>query len=443
MKEAVPRETETIAARRAFRLAEKIRNAKNELRDRRSLWSGRPLEVGLVLLLFLLNLYVVYPLLNVTAVDQPFSGPVIPLLIKILNFFRISDTLAFQLVNFYFYLLFPLSLYFFVKEITKRKLTSFLAVLIASLPFYPMALGRVLSSFNGIDAAHIASLSVLPIALFSNYLFIKHGGVSNLISAAVTSALIALIAPFGFLTFIIFTSILTFSEMLLGNGRLKMIRFLAVLVFAGGLNSFWYNPGFFIWMIFGPMGSEVRATILKLLPLSFFTIPALGAFGYLLFDRKPNLQPLFLASFFTLTFFLISIVGGGFFPSHPARYIPELGISLAFFISVMIIGLTDNLRLHFPTKIPIKKIGLFINAFLVVMIFGLFVITVKIGREVVANERVLGVWDDIEKGEIWKARDQFTGPVAFLGYSITVLSVSGLSLLTIKEKRKAVRKEST
>lgn len=425
MKETVPKENETIAARRAFRLAEKIREAKSEFKSGRSWWSGNPLEIGLVLLLFLLNLYVVYPLLNVAAVDQSFSGPVIPLLIKILGFFKIPDSLAFQLVNFYFYLLLPPALYLLLKEITKRKLTSFLAVLIVSLPLYPMAMSRILMSFNGRDAAHIAGLSVLPIALLSNYLFIKNGGLPNLVSAAVTSALIALISPFGFLTFIIFASILTFSEMLLGAGRLKIFRFLAILLFAGSLNSFWFNPGFFVWMVFGPMGIGIRATILKLLPLSFFTIPVLGAFGYLLFDRKPNLQPFFLAGFFTIAFFLISMAGGGLFSSHPARYLPELGLSMAILLSVAIVGLTDYLRFNFPSLA---------NVFCVVLVLALFIIAVKTGREIGFDERVLGIWDEVEKGEIWVARDRFTGLPSVLGHAITGASLFGLSFVSLKDK---------
>lgn len=443
MKDAIPKEEEKIAAKRAFRLAEKIKLAKIGIAPNSARWCGKPLETFLVLLILALNVFVVFRFFDFPAVDQPFSGPIFPLLVNFVRFFNIPDSLAFQLVNGYFYIILPLAIYLFVKEVTGRKLIAFLAAMIVSLPIYPLAETRFLLSFGGVDAAHIASLAIIPIALLSYYAFIKNGGIKNLVAAAITSALIALISPFGFMTFLVFSSFLAFSEMLLGGGRLKFFRYITVLFFAGSLNSFWYNPIFFTWMIAGPMGAGIRLTVSKLIPLSFFVIPILGALGYLLFDRKPNLQPFFIVTFFTISFGLISIAGGGIFPSHSSRYMPELGISLALLISVLFVGLVDYIRLNFSFKaIPIKSEYL-ANTFLIVVIPALIFGIIWGAYGISFNEKVLGAWDQIEKGDIWLARDRFMGGFAFLGYGITAASSTALTFFVYKDRNNKNPKEET
>lgn len=429
-KERIPQESETIAARRSARLAEKIKKARESWGVRAFWWTTPFFEVILVTFTFSLSLYLVWDLFATTAPDAFFSGPIIPLIAKGIEFFGTPLSFAIQYVNIFFYLSFPITLYLLIRGISGRKSIAFLAVLISSLPVYPFGYVRINSAMVGFDGAHIASLSVVPIALLGVYWFLKDGGGVNLIVASVSSALVALISPFGFTTYMIFALILAFSETLLGRGRLKFIRLIGVLVISAGLVSFWYNPPFFVWMLTGAMGIEIRNTIAKLIPVSFFTLPALGAFGYLLFDRRPNLQPLFLASFFTIAFAMIALAGGGVFPSHPSRYIAELGISLSLLLSVIVVKFTDYIALS-KNSLPYNlNKNLVVNSFLTLLFLILSLGSVLSKDKVVARDlKVLGIWEGIDKGQIWQAKDRFSGTYSFLGHAITGVSLLALGFL--------------
>ncbi len=435
MKEHLPKESETIAAKRAIRIAEKIQEAKKHLKIQPLWWAALPFEILGLVFVFLINLYLVLPFFGTPAPNIPFSGPVIPLLARLIELTGTPLTYAIQIVNLGFFLLFPLSFYLLIKKLTGRKIAAFLSVLLVSLPAYPFAGTRINALFVGTDGPHMASFAMLPLALFGLLCFIREGGAKHLFIASLTAALMALISPFGFMTFLIFAGLTVFSEMLLGKGRLKFFRFLAVMLFAGGLNSFWYNPAFFFWMIMGPMGEEIRLTIARLIPISFFAIPLLASFGFLLFDRKPDLQPIFLASFYSIAFALTALaIRGGFFPSHPSRYAPELGISLSFLISIALIKLADYLRFTNVSKLSpglnLHKGGV-VNSLIGVVFFVLILFTVLSRDSLIPSgeNNILGTWTGVAKGDIWIARESFTGIWGILGISITVISFLILGFL--------------
>jgi len=435
MENTIPKETETIAARRAARVSEKIKKAREGVIIGKGWWSNKVLEVATLVLIFLLNFYLVYPFFGTASPDTFFSGPIIPLFAKGVQLFGVPVPHAIQVVNIAFFLIFPFSLYVFIRFISERKMIALLASLIASLPFYPFSEVRAFASLMGTDAAHIAGLTVIPFAMYGLISFLRKGGIKNLIVAAVASAMVALVSPFGFMTYVIFATALTFSEVLLGKGRLKFFRFITIMLFAGGLSSFWYNPGFFIWMIIGPLGENVRFTVSKLFPIAFFAVPVLGAFGYLLFDRKPNLQPLFLAIFLTIFFAIISLAGGGIFPSHPSRYTPELGISLSLLLSIFIVKLTDYFRLNRSPKLAKYNKTLLSGSFLAVIMLSIMAgLILGRGRLTSESNQVLGFWTGVEKGEIWEAKEKFGGAHSFWGYAITGISVAGLGVVARRSR---------
>ena len=434
-KENIPKETETIKARRAVRITEKVLKGGSSFITPKAWWSGI-IEIAIVATIFIVNFYLVYPFFGTAAPNTTFSGPVIPLMAKTVAFFGTPYAYSIQIVNIFFFLTLPLSVYIFAKSISQRKIVGFLSALFISMPFYPFAKVRVDASFLGGDTAHIASLALMPIAIVALLYFLKKGGVASLVIASISSACVALISPFGFMTYLIFALIASFSELLLGNGRLKMTRLAVDILIAGGLNSFWYNLAFFFWMLTGPLGEDMRVTISKVIPITFFTIPVLGAFGYLLFDRKPSLQPLFLASFFSISFLMISIAGGGVFPSHPSRYVHEFGFALSYTFAIVIVGISDYIRFS-NMKILARFNKRFISQSLlgVGLVASVLLIFLLRGNLVYYDYSVLGIWDDVEKGRIWEAKDRFQGPYSFLGFSITGVSVFGLSFMAIKEKR--------
>lgn len=431
----VPKESETIKARRAARLAERLREARETIQSHKAWWSNGSMEFLGVSLLVILNVVTIFQFFGTSAVQTTYSGPVIPLLAKAVSLLGIPFNYATQIIYIIFFLIFPVTFYIFVKKISGRKLVALLSVLFASLPFYLFAYIRVNASFLGNDSAHIASLSIIPVALLGLISFVHNGGTRNLIVASVFSALVALISPFGFMTYAILAAILGFSEVLLGKGRQKLFRLLVVFLVAGGLSSFWYNPAFFVWMITGPMGEEIRYMISRLIPISFFVLPILGAFGYLLFDRKPTLQPVFLASFFSIAFAIIGLAGGGVFPSHPGRYLPEFGISLSFLLSILIVKASDYLKFSQNPKLVKYKKGYIVNTGLTVIFLLLISLTI-FGKNSLASERqVLGIWEGVDKGDIWEAKDAFGAASQVLGYTISTAAIFGLGFLARKTSK--------
>ena len=441
MREDIPQETETIAARRSARAVEKIQKARASRMFTPAWWTHGPLEFLIVATLFLLNIYLIYPAIGTEAAETSFSGPIIPLIGKFIALFNIPFTYALQYVVILFFAFFPVSLYLFIRRVGGRKMGAFLALLIATLPIYPFSFSRVSAAFYGEDSPHIASLSLVPLALLALIKFLRDGQFENLILAALLVALVVLTSPFGFFVLAIFAIITTFSEMLLGRGRLKAIRFVVILTVAAGLSSFWYNPQFTMSLILGPVGEEVRLTITRLIPISLFIVPVLAAFGFLLFDRRPELQPVFLASFYTIAFAIIVVVGGGFFPSHPSRYLSEFGTSLAFLGGIAIVKLMDLLK--FSEKLKFLKLNepIFGNALTLGATVALILIIILGRANMDLRQReVLGLWTDVSRGRIWLQREKFVGVPSFFGYSITGMTVVTLGLLgaqsTFRDRKK-------
>lgn len=435
MKENIPKEEEKISAIRAARVSEKIRQAKIGLLARRAWWSDGPLEDVILLLVLFLNFYLVFPLIGHEAPAITFSGPVVPLLTNLLSLLiKTSFYYSLQIIYVVFFVAFPVSFYYLVKKLTNRKLIAFFACLFSTLPIYMLGRTRLMAMFFNPDGPHIVSLTITPIALYFLIDYLKGGSVKNMIFAGLSAALIALISPFGFLTYLFFAGTFTFSEVLLGQGRAKIFRFFLILILAGALSSFWYNPSFFLWMLFGPMGTEIRSMIAKLLPISLFALPILATFGYLLFDRKPSLQPLFIASFCTIAFFIITVAGGNLFPSSPARYRTELGIAVSFLAGYLFVSLTEYIKFNFiKGKLSGKFVNFLANSISPSLGVGFLLLGV-IGRDlfIYNNMQVLGIWTEVRKGEIWVARGNFMGYHAYIGYAITAVALGILFYLTAK-----------
>jgi len=428
--EDIPKETETIAAKHTARLAEKLRLSGGGLSGKKAWWSNGPLEFLILIFVFGLNFYLVYPFFGTAANQTNFSGPIIPFVTSIISLFGVTTAYAIQIVYIAFILIFPLSFYLFIKRVSGRKLVALFAVMIASLPFSPFLRIRVESALTGIEGPHVASLTLIPLAVYGLLTFLRYGRLKNVIIASVSASLVALTSPFGFITYAVFAGITTFSEVLLGKGRLKLIRFLAIIILVGGLCSFWYNPAFFAWIVTGPMGEEVVKTISNLVPILTFSLPVLAVFGYLLFDRKPSLQPLFLALFFTTAFTMVSIVGGGFVFSHPSRYLSELGISVSLFLSIGLVAVSDKV-LFTQQKFGIVSGKVLATGF-TVLSFLLLLFGIILGKDVFLSSQVLGVWQEINKGDIWIAREGFSTFWQITGHSITFVTLTTLTVLGIK-----------
>lgn len=431
----VPKEEEKIASRRAVRLAGKIKETQERLRLK-PFWSGSQVRSFDLVLVWGLNLYLVWPFFGREAFKTSYSGPIIPLLAKMIGWSGLPLAYAIEIVNIGFFLLFPVAFYLFMRRVSGKDLVALLASLVVSLPISPFAGARIQGMFYSVEGPHMASLALVPLAAYGLLSFLHDGGLRNLVLAAGCSVLVGLISPFGLLTYVIFGAIIAFSEMLLGQGRLKIMRLLMVFLLGAGLSSFWYNPGFFFWMLSGPLGVEPKMMFARLLPVSLFTLPILGVIGYLLFDRKPDLQPLFLGSFLTIGFGMIVLVGKGGMMLAPSRYIPELGIALAFLLSTLGERLFEQAVKHKDKWRWGRRGGerwLF-GSLLGVII--LLVVGILKGRSWMLSYEpgVLGFWTGVERGEIWLARERFGGGYSVMGYGIT--GMIGMTLWGLKNKRR-------
>lgn len=431
--EKVPKETETIAHKRALRISEKLQSARDRINLRNAWWASQSFEFFGLSILFVVNFILILPVIGAPAVSVKFSGPVVPLLARAISLLGTPFMYSIQLVNVIFFLAFPITFYFFVKFVSGRKFAAFLSCLVVTLPLFAFAKTRVEFGLLSNESPYIASLSTLPVALIMLLKFLREGGVKNLVWVSVAAAFTALISPFGIFIFVITSIVTTFSEMLLGDGRIKILRLLTAFLFSASLCSFWYNPGLFFWMATGPLGSEIRGMLAHFIPISLFAVPIMACLGYLLFDRKPNLQPFFLAFFYSLVFLIIVMVGGGFVPSNPGRYVPMLGISLAFLIGIA--GLMSFEHLHtskFSKFIPFSGSK---DIFLILISLGLITFIVT-GRSLVmeSQNNVLGIWTDVQKGDIWATRDKFDVTNAVPGYLISALGAGTLVYLSRKKE---------
>jgi len=71
-----------------------------------------------------------------------------------------------------------------------------------------------------------------------------------------------------------------------------------------------------------------------------------------------------------------------------------------------------------------------IGAFL---ISGLGIIAGRLEIESISS--VLGIWSDVNRGEIWEARDSFNGLSSLTGFAVTFVTASVLTYLATKSKQ--------
>ncbi|OGY21581.1 MAG: hypothetical protein A3A65_05700 [Candidatus Chisholmbacteria bacterium RIFCSPLOWO2_01_FULL_49_14] len=372
-----------------------------------------------------------------------FSAPVVPILASMLGFAGVEYDVAIHWILIAFFIAGPLTLYLFVKELSGRKSSAFISAILYSLPVFRSRFEALTVSGDG---AHIAALTLVPLAAFFLMRFLKKGSFPAAIAASIAVLLVALTSPFGLFILLSVMLVVTFSEMLLGTGRVRFLRFVLILMISGGLSAFWYNPEFVRLSLVSTPGMAVIAAIKNLVPLSFFILPVLGTFGFLIFDKRAHLQPLFVALGLTFLFGLISFAGGlaRFAVSTQSRYLPEVSFSLSILWGVVGVFVYDLLGYlpqskWFPIPVARRKMlkqGVLVVFFLTIIILAVVVpyreaISGRSGRVITgASESVV-----IDIGEI---RERTGGVHRILGYvitSLTAVATTGLYFRLRKEEK--------
>jgi len=373
--------------------------------------------------------------------SNSFSAPLIPVVSQAISWLTDLPLAKSITISLSIFIIFgPVSLYFLANKLGERRLAGFLASLIFSLPDKWMVKGRVNMAFLVGDGGHIAALSLVSIVAFFLLDFLRSGNFTCLSLASFFMGLVALASPFGLLIGIMIVTVVAFSEFMQGSGRIKILRFLVFLGLAVGFVAFWYNPGFVVVFLQSNQGMAIRKTLLNLVPISFVIVPILASFGYLLFERKSQLQPLYVALGLFILFSLVSFADhvGRLFPSHPRRYLPALGFSLSFLLGILAVAISDYLKFTGQFhKVKLNPLGrsLAQKAFWLSTLGIAGVITIFSWPSVwrLPESQVLGLWQEgIVTGEFWEIKSHTGSLSSLIGYVITGLTVFLVSLFWLK-----------
>lgn len=397
-------------------------------------WVGIGEEIGLTVL-FLTNFWLLSPYFGQPDEVNVFSAPLIPALTSLTDFF-IPFSYGVRIWILVLMLLIPFSFYYFVREISGRKLNGFLASFLASLPIGVFLSLRIKLGLLAEDGGHMASLAFTPLVCLLLLRFLRSGNFWAGVFCALGATLVAFTSPIGFLVLLTFLVVVGFSEMLLGQGRIKAFRFLVVLALAAGFSALWYNPKFILLTLQSPQGQLIKATFSTLLPISLFLFPILGVFGFLLFENRPGLQPMFIAFFLTIAFGLFS-VGAGVAHPFPSRFLPALGLSLAFLLGILVVWLFDFLR--FSSWLEKLKVSPQRRKYLArLSLFLVFVFMAGVimffGRQLGSLEetKVLGSISEDKRVGIWEIREQTSRLESLVGYGISGITGIGVLLLRLR-----------
>lgn len=308
---------------------------------------SRQLDIIFILILISFNLLFLWQFIGSPYPEVSISAPTIPALGAVIS--KVAPFSFWQTAGILTIFSFPLlsvTWYLCLRKILANPILAFAASLIFLLPFSFRE--RFVIFWDAGDIAHGLSLAFIPLVILAFGEFLRKASINAFLFSFMGVAVVSLISPFGFLNLAFFSAFLTMSEMLLGQARVKLLRFFMVFLFGFGISAFWYHPAFLIALAQSQQGSAAFTALSKLVPLSFFVVPTFGALSFLIFDRKTHLQSLFLAA--SLSFFYLMVVSAARFgmelPS-PSRFLPEFSLSLSF----LIVSLTASLWQLWQTKI--------------------------------------------------------------------------------------------
>ncbi|OQX50859.1 hypothetical protein B5M47_02870 [candidate division CPR3 bacterium 4484_211] len=302
-----------------------------------------PAFIDIFCLVFLVSFNVLWmrPFLSLSGNIGGVVAPVIPILSRAAAFFLpISEYRAAFFLVFIGQLLGVITFYFFLKELTARRLPGLMVGYFYSLPVKFLALDRLRHAWIEGDGAHVMAVGLFPLVCYFLLTFLKKGGMFFGLLASMSVAVVGLISPFALFNLVLFLLVIAFSELILGQAKFKLLRFLFVVSLAWGMAAFWYTPGFVYKILSAGQGRLVVSLLWRLVPISFFAVPIIFVFGYLIFESREGLQPIALTlGFFTIYLFvnLVEFLSYSDFRDFlliPHRFLPEFGLCLSLLLGV-------------------------------------------------------------------------------------------------------------
>lgn len=435
---------ETEKLKRGIELTNRLgeNSVGKKLETNFSKWKGKKagkitvLSIGLV---FILNLILSFPfLLRDTSISYSSSSS-LALLRDLFAQVGIPGIYFFGALSFVSILLSPVSLYIFVRKIfLENEIIAFLAVLLFILPspIWEGGLPLVRALLSG-DGAHALAFTFIPLLYLLFEAYLTSGSLVQGAVSAVAIAIIAFVSPFALFNLLIFLVTATLAEGFMGNFRVKIGRFLLLLIASFALSVFWYYP-----KVIGKIMllSHVNLAIQKLwliIPLSIPAIPVVGIFLFLIFDRREKLKPIFISVFlFGIYLYLylasINIKVSGIFTAQ--RYLMELSLARSFIIAVLAIVLIELLHKEIIRRVkkglaPFVSIAIACLAGAAIIIFSLqstLDFINNLYETKIHNQYTLGI------GGIERAGSM--GVLEIISTSISLITIAVLAVLLFRRK---------
>jgi len=299
--------------------------------------------------------------------------PLIPYLTVVTHWMipTISIPQSYRLITALAYAFGPVTLFLFVKYLTRKELTAFITAIIYSVALMPIygatpfvaelvkdlkyiPYGLIVLAFFG-EGPHILGLTAIPLAALALLHSLRGPGFKRYVYASLAIAAVALANLIALYAFALISAIILLGEALRGEAMRKTKRVLTCGAISCGLVAFCYDLSFIeasvSFGIFG--GGGYVLTWRNFAEMAIILTAALTVLS-LYFKKKPESQPLFVASAWTVVFLIIPAVWYFFnvpLAPQPGRYIPELNIGVSILLGIAITDIFEKLAGAVPTGV--------------------------------------------------------------------------------------------
>lgn len=314
--------------------------------------------------------------------------PLVPygvaILQAILGFLSIST--IYRMISGIFYLMIPVSVYLLVRYLTRKEFTAVLAALLYSAPplisFLAPAFKEGLAVYGrtpwqlielvklGKDS-HLIALAFIPLAALFFLHSLKFPTFKRYLITAILIMLVGLSHWAGFISLIIILVIILFSEIILGRVGPKFKSAFWIFLISAGFLAFWYNISFLRISFSYGISDTLTNTFGSIIPLAFAIFPILGTALFLIFDRKPKLQPLFISLIWFGIFLFVVLIwdyGQKIFLPEPRLYLLELHLGASILIALALTAFIDFIRKIVRIRFPRHYADFIVTALIVIFI---------------------------------------------------------------------------
>lgn len=309
-----------------------------------------PLNIVIPLIISGLGLLSVRELFGQTWQTGTLSLVLVPFVGNLLlNLLAPQDNIILSTIIIIGYAACSLTLYTYVYYLTKRHLPAILSGILLLLPFMPFSSefpSRLILALTDFDGAHVLGTALLPLAILFFQKHLRSGEARERKIFAIIATILGLISFFTYLILNIYLIFILISEVLVDNAKIKMLRYLRSMFIMSVIFLVIYNIAIYR-MITSEPGRLAFMIITNFIPMSFFLVPILGTFAFLIFDRQANLQPLFIALSTAIFFGILHLIGSSFLESaltRQERFAVEFSTGLSFLLGIIITAIFDGLR---------------------------------------------------------------------------------------------------